>query len=107
MEKTEIDRLLNQGEVIIALLGRIAFHQNEIYQIVTQRKTNPEKYVEGYNACDGKHTVTELAEIIGVSQPTLSPILQKWADIGIIYEVVREGGTFYRRILLLQETKSK
>jgi DNA-binding MarR family transcriptional regulator len=90
--------IVKQNEIVISLLGRLAFKKEEIREIVTRKKQNPERYIEGYNACDGKHTVTELANIIGVKQPTLSPILQEWEELGIIFEVERPKGKFYKRL---------
>jgi DNA-binding MarR family transcriptional regulator len=49
-------------------------------------KKNPENYIKGYNACNGKHTISEIATIIGVTPGTLSPILSEWEELGIIYE---------------------
>lgn len=94
----EIAELVKQNEVIISLLGRLAFTEDKIREIVTRKKKNPEKYVEGYNACDGEHTVAEIAAIVGVKPPTLSPILAEWEQVGIINEVEKAGGKFYKRL---------
>lgn len=91
-------KLIKQNEIIISLLGRMAFKKEEIREIVTRKKQNPERYIEGYNACDGNHTVTQLANIVGVKQPTLSPILQEWEELGIIFEVERPKGKFYKKL---------
>ena len=76
------------------------FDEKKIQEIVTykKRKDLKKKYIEGYNACDGSKIILEIAEIIGVAQSTLSPILQEWEDIGIIYEVQKSGGKFYKKI---------
>jgi hypothetical protein len=94
----DIKKLIKQNEIMTSLLGRIAFKPEDIRKIVTAKKQNPDKYVEGYNACDGNHTVTELANIVGVKQPTLSPILQEWEELGIIFEVEKSKGKFYKKI---------
>ena len=57
-----------------------------------------QKYVDGYNSMDGTKTLSDLAIIIGVKQPTLSPILSQWAEIGIIYEIEKTGGKFYKNL---------
>lgn len=87
-----------QNEVIISLLGRIAFKPEDIRAIVTTRKQNPKNYVKGYNSCDGTHSVSELAQIVGVKVGTLSPILAEWVEAGIIYEIERTGGKFYKKL---------
>lgn len=94
----DLKKMVKQNEIIISLLGRMAFDKEEVKRIVTSKKRNPDKYVEGYNACDGKHSVSDLARIIGVTQGTLSPILAEWEDVGIIREVERPKGKFYKNL---------
>lgn len=91
-----------QNEVIISLLGRIAFTPDRIREIVVKKKQNPQGYVDGYNACDGNHKVNEIANIVGVKQSTLSPILQEWEQLGIIYEVDKPRGTFYKKLFPIE-----
>ena len=91
-------KLIKQNEIIISLLSRLAFTEDEIRGIVTFKKRNPDKYVDGYNACDGKHSLSDIARIVGVKPPTLSPILADWEDGGIIYEIEKPGGKFYKKV---------
>jgi len=98
MNNSELKKIIKQNEIIISLLGRIAFKPEEIRKIVTHKKKNPENYIKGYNACDGKHSLSQIAEIVGVTPGTLSPILAEWEELGIIYEVERAGGKFYKKI---------
>jgi len=91
-------KIVKQNEIIISLLGRIAFTPDKVREIVTTKKQNPENYIRGYNACDGKHTLSEIATVIGVTPGTLSPILSEWEEIGIIYEVEKTKGKFYKKI---------
>jgi DNA-binding transcriptional ArsR family regulator len=94
----ELKKIIRQNEIIISLLGRIAFSKEDVRKIVTHKKRNPEKYIEGYNACDGNHSVSEIARIVGVSQPNMSVILAEWEEIGIIREVEKSGGKFYKKL---------
>lgn len=98
MNEVDVKQLMKQNEIIISLLGRLAFPANEIREMVTKGKKHPSKYLDGYNACDGKHTLTEIAKIVGVSSGTLSPIIRDWEEVGIVYEVHRPGGKFYKRL---------
>ncbi len=66
MTDKNIGDVVRQNEAIITLIGRIAFTPNEIRDIVVKKKQNPDKYVQGYNTCDGDHTVTDIANVIGV-----------------------------------------
>lgn len=94
----DFKKIIRQNEIMISLLGRIAFNKDEIQKIVISRKQNPEKYVEGYNTCDGNHSLSEIAKIVGVKAPTLSPILAEWEEIGIVREVEKSGGKFYKKL---------
>jgi len=95
---TDFGKIVRQNEVIISLLGRLAFKPEDVRTIVEKKKRNPQNYVNGYNACNGENSVNELANIVGVTQGTLSPILSDWEEIGIIYEVEKAGGKFYKKL---------
>ncbi len=94
-------RIIEQNSEIIALLGKMAFTKEEVLRIVVsgKQKAKQEGYVKGYNACDGKHSVSEIAEIIRVKDSTLSPILQSWEEAGIVYSFTSSRvGKFYKKI---------
>lgn len=94
----ELKKIIRQNEIMISLLGRIAFTKEKVKDIVTYKKRNPEKYIKGYNACDGTRSVSDIAKIVGVSVPTISVILNEWEDIGIVREVEKSGGKFYNNL---------
>lgn len=96
-----ITTLSEQNEVIISLLGRLAYPEEELKKIVTKKKQNPNAYIKAYNACDGSKGVTEIAKIAGVAQPTMTPILQYWKKLGIVYQV----GKNYVKLYTLTEEK--
>jgi DNA-binding MarR family transcriptional regulator len=93
-----IKKIEKQNEIVISLLGRIAFTPEKIREVVAKKKQNPQGYINAYNACDGNHNVNELAVVAGVDQSTLSPILREWEELGIIYEVEKPKGKFYRKL---------
>ena len=82
----EINDLYEQNSTIISLLGRLAFPEDALKKIIMRKKQNPSAYVRAYNAFDGTKGVTEIAKIAGVSQPTMTSILQSWKRIGIVYQ---------------------
>lgn len=96
--------MTGQDDVIVGLLGRIAFPGEKLRSLIVRSKRNPAAYLRGYNACDGKRAVNEIARVIGVTPGTLVPILQEWERMGIIYEVETESrGKFYRCLYFLEE----
>lgn len=94
----EMKKLIKQNEITISLLGRLAFKPEDIRNIVTSKKQNPQNYINGYNACDGNHSLSGIARKVGVTPGTLSPILAEWEEIGIVYEVEKPRGRFYKRL---------
>ena len=94
----EFKRIAKQNEIMISLLGRLAFKPEDIRKIVTFKKQNPENYINGYNACTGENSLTQIAALIGVTPGTLSPIFSEWEELGIVYTVEKQKGKFYRRI---------
>lgn len=98
MSDATTKKIEKQNEIIISLLGRIAFTPDKIHEIVVKKKQNPQGYIDTYNACDGNHNVNELAAIAGVDQSTLSPILREWEELGIIYEANKPKGKFYKKL---------
>lgn len=94
----ELKKMIKQNEIIISLLGRLAFKPEDVRKIVASKKQNPRNYVNGYNACDGEHSLSDIAKVIGVTPGTISPILSEWEQIGIIYEIEKPCGKFYRKL---------
>jgi DNA-binding MarR family transcriptional regulator len=99
-----LKKLVKQNEIIISLLGRMVFTPKEVKDIVTANKRENLKhgYINGYNALDGKKSVSEIAGVIGVTQGTLSPILSEWEEFGIVYEVDRSRGKFYKKLFPIE-----
>jgi hypothetical protein len=81
-----------QNNVIISLLGRNIFTERKIKEIIIHGKRNPEAYIKGYNACDGKNGVTQIARIVGVKHQSIIPILKQWEDFGIVYSIINPNG---------------
>lgn len=93
--------IIEQNNAMIALIGKMAFTKDEVLNIVVtgKQKLKQQKYIEGYNSCDGNHSVSQVAAIIGVTDSTLSPILRSWEEYGIIYPLSSSRlGKFYKKI---------
>ena len=97
--------LSKQNEIIISLLARQVLGEEQIKKIVILGKKNPNNYVRGYNACNGKNSVTEIANVIKVKQPTLTPILKSWEEKGIVYNIGEKNKPLYVKLLNLKEEK--
>ncbi len=94
------EKLERQNAVIISLLARSTIGVSSIQKLVVSGKRNPQAYLKVYNALDGTVGVTELAKLAGVSQPTMSVVLQTWDEHGIIYNVGTTHSPRYRLLRL-------
>jgi hypothetical protein len=105
MSEEILKDIRRQNEILISLLGRLAFKESEVKKIVMMNKKEElkQKYVDGYNACDGKKTQSEIATIIGIAGGTLSPIINEWVDIGIIFEIKDRNKKYYKKLFKLTE----
>lgn len=90
-----------QNQIIISLLARMAFGEEEIKKIITHGKRNPNEWIRGYNACDGSKNVKEIAKIVGVKPPSATPVLRSWNSSGIVYNVGSEKRPIYMKLLTL------
>lgn len=97
--------LTSQNEMLIFLTARLVWKPEELVDIVmANKKKDPEAYVTVYNACDGRTTGKQLAEIAGVSQP-VTGVLQGWLEDGIVLNVGTESQPRYRRLMKLPEKR--
>jgi hypothetical protein len=98
---TVLENMLDEEK--IKLLGRIAFGpepEKNIRKLIVfgKKRSIANNYVKGYNALDGNRSLKEISKIIGVTSSTLSPILQKWEEIGIVYVIDNNGGKHYKKL---------
>jgi len=102
-ENSDVGSLQPLFEAMLTLLGRFVYPPEKIREILTKskKKKDPKGYVKAYNLCDGEHTLSEIAKVIDVSIGTLSPILSEWKELGIIYEITKNGRQFYKRLYRL------
>jgi hypothetical protein len=95
-------RLVIQSDVLISLIGRIVFPEDDMKKLIMKRKRKPENYIKAYNLCDGEHSLSDIAVSIGVAPGTLSPILSYWKSIGILY-IVENKGKKYKNLYQIRE----
>ena len=86
MAKDEAEEVARRNELIISLLGRIAFKNDELKAIVTKGSKKPNQMMRAYNLCDGATGVTEIARKVGVAQPSLTNAIDKWERLGITFK---------------------
>lgn len=104
-EPSNADSLQPLLEGMLTLLGRFVYPPEKLMEIVTFKKRNPEQSVEIYNLCDGEHTGTEVAKTFSYDQGALSRLLLDWKELGIVYEINKKGGKFYKKLYTLPSKK--
>ena len=96
-----------QNDVIISLLARLVWTPEKITEIVVRGKRSAEAYVRAHNALDGSKTVTQLASLAEVTQPTMSVTLQSWLDEGIILNIGTDSQPKYKRLMRIPDIRKK
>lgn len=104
-EAQSVESLQPLLEGMITLLGRFVYPPEKILEIVKFKKHNPEQYIAIYNLCDGEHTGSQIAKTFHHDQGGLSRILSDWKDLGIVYEITKKRGKFYKKLYTLEEPK--
>jgi hypothetical protein len=97
----------HQNEIIISLLARLVWTPEKITETLIRGKRNPGAYVTAYNALDGSKTVTQVAALATVTQPTMSVTLQSWLDEGIILNVGTDSQPKYKRLMRIPDIRKK
>lgn len=102
-----LERIEGQNKIIIGLLTKMAFKENEIYDVVTRKKKTKENYVKAYNALDGTKSAKEIAKIAKVDPSTISRIINEWLLKGIIYEfgIGYKGKPLYKNLMMISKKK--
>ena len=94
-------------EAMNTLLGRLVFPNDQLIDIVMKYKKTPEKYLKAYNLCDGKLTQAKIAEMSEIDPGQLSRSMTDWKEMGIVYEISKKGGKFYKRLYKLEPKPSR
>jgi|SRR5208282_2483706 len=84
VSEQQIEEIIKQNELIISLLGRIAFKNDELKALVVKGSKKPKQILSAYNLCDGQRTITAIANTVDIAQPSLTEAVKKWEELGII-----------------------
>jgi DNA-binding MarR family transcriptional regulator len=76
--------IVKQNDLIISLLGRMAFENDELKALVIKGSHKPEEILSAYNLCNGQTTITSIAKEVGIAQPSLTEAVKRWEDLGIV-----------------------
>ena len=94
MTNTDTSVLVKQNEIIISLLGRIAFPNDKLKDNIQRGSKKPKEILEAYNLCDGKTAMKEIAKRAGIALGSLSEAVDKWANFGIAFKKKNGNETF-------------
>jgi DNA-binding MarR family transcriptional regulator len=99
---TDEELAVRQNEAIISLLGRIAFPNDRLKEMIQKGSHKPNEMLAAYNLCDGANTITKIAKQVGVAQPSLSVAIDKWEQDGIIVKRKEGLETFPRKLYTVE-----
>ncbi len=73
--------------VVIALLGRIAFPETSLREVIGGKGKAAPKYISAYNKCDGTRRQTEIARESNLDPADMSKALKRWEAAGALFRV--------------------
>ncbi len=89
MSSKELEEIIKQNELMISLLGRIAFENDELKSLIQKGAKKPVQILKAYNLCDGQTPITDIAIKAGITQPSLTVAIEKWEKLGIVFKRMR------------------
>ena len=95
---TDNELILAQNDMMISLLGRMAFPNDMLKEIIRKGSKKPDEMLAAYNLCDGKTTITDIAKRAEIAQPSLSVAIDKWEQEGIITKIGAGAEVFPKKL---------
>jgi hypothetical protein len=72
---------------LLSLMGRLAFPEPRLAEIVNPPKGGGPKQIAAFNLCDGTRTQAEIAKELGLDQGNFRRTVQRWATAGVIFRL--------------------
>lgn len=102
MASSDLTNETKAREMIISLLGRIAFPDNKLREIIVFGARKPEQMLKVYNLCDGRTTVSDIAKQAKVDQSSVSRAVDRWEEHGIILRIENGSEVLPRRLYRIE-----
>lgn len=88
----ELKAINKQNQVIISLLGRLAFTEEKIRSILTKNSKRPEQMIKAYNLCDGNLSINQITKKLnGITNVALNSATLRWEENGILINLGERG----------------
>jgi len=97
-EKELLERIAKQNEQLILHIGRIAFKEQELKELVTKGSKKSAAIIKAYNLCNGLLTITQIAKKVGIAQPSMTAAIDRWAKLGIVFKKEEKGAVYPLRL---------
>ena len=96
--RRELELLREISSKLDDVISLLKLGQKSTIEIAKNRLLASSLRARVYNLCDGRHTVTEIAEELGKSQPLTSRYLKELEDGGLIKSDRRGKRVFYDKL---------
>ena len=96
------EEIVSRLDIIISLLARSGFSDEDVRRVIVQGKQNPARYIKAYHAMDGSLGVTQLSKIAGVTQSAMSQVIGTWETSGIAVNVGTKHSPNYRKLFTIR-----
>ncbi len=86
MELEQImEKIQQQNRMMISLLGRLAFPEDKLKEIISKNGKKPQQMIKAYNFCTGDLTTKQIADkVSGITSRALNIATERWEEAGII-----------------------
>lgn len=103
MSDESLARTLNgikdQFDIIISLLARQVLDPEKVKESITKGAKDKKRIIECFNLCDGKTSMTDIAEIAKMDGGGLSRQVDSWEKDGYVFKIKDGKKTFPKALI--------
>lgn len=88
-----------QYDIIISLLARKIFDAEKVREDITKGAKDKKRLVKCFNLCDGKTTLTDIAQTAKIDQGGLSRQVDSWEKDGYVIKMKIGQKTFPKALI--------
>jgi Fic family protein len=103
LKKLEIlNEIKYQFDVIIALLAQEILNPDEIRETISKGRKDPKKIIDAFNSCDGKTSLSDVANKYKIDRGNFSRDVESWEKSGYMVKIEKKGKVFPKVIIILK-----
>lgn len=96
------ERIVMQLELITSLVGRLAFDEATLRELITKGAKKPSAMVKIYNLCTGELAIADISREVRVNPSSVTRAVNRWEEAGILLKWTRKGSVYPIRLYPLR-----